>query len=123
MNNKRLNRISGEVKKIVSEVIANDIKDPRVNPLTTVTNVEVTRDLSYANIYISVLGNDKEKQETLDGLVNAKGFIRSAISSRVDLRYTPEPKFHLDESIEQGMYISKLIESVNKEESKDEIDD
>ena len=62
MNNKRINRISGEVKKVVSELLYNGLKDPRINPMTTVTSVEVTRDLSYANIYISVLGNDKEKK-------------------------------------------------------------
>lgn len=124
MNNKRLNRISGEVKKVVSEVISNGLKDPRVNLMTTVTKVEVTRDLRFAKIYISVLGETAEKEETLLGLESAKGFIRKEIGSRIDLRYAPEPMFYLDESIEQGIYMSKLIEEVNKtsvqEEEKDE---
>ena len=114
MNNKRLNRISGEVKKVVSEVISNGLKDPRVNLMTTVTKVEVTRDLRFAKIYISVLGDKEEKDETLLGLESAKGFIRKEIGSRIDLRYAPEPMFYLDESIEQGIYMSKLIEKVNK---------
>lgn len=114
MNNKRLGRISEEVRKVVSETIGNGLKDPRINPMTTVTKVEVTRDLRYARIYISVLGDEREKKETIAGLENAKGFLRREISSKIDLRYAPEPMFLLDESIEKGIYMSKLIEEVNK---------
>lgn len=114
MNNKRLGRISEEVKRVISEIIANNIKDPRVNSMTTVTKVEVTRDLRFAKIYISVLGDEKAKQETILGLDNAKGFIRREISNKIDLRYAPEPMFYLDESIEQGIYMSRLIDEVNK---------
>lgn len=122
MNNKRLNRISEEVRRVLSELIYNGLKDPRINKMTTVTKVEVTRDLSFANIYISVLGNEKDKEETLVGLNNAKGFIRSEIAKRIDLRYTPEPIFHLDESIEHGIHLSKLIDEVNKDNSNEEED-
>ena len=115
MNNKRLGRISEEVRKVVSETIGNGLKDPRINPMTTVTKVEVTRDLRYARIYVSVLGDSKEKDETIKGLENAKGFLRREISSKIDLRYTPEPMFFLDESIEKGIYMSKLIDEVNKD--------
>lgn len=115
MNNKRINRISEEVKRVVSELIYNGLKDPRVNSMTTITKVEVTRDLRYAKIYVSVFGNKEEKENTLLGLESAKGFIRKEISARIDLRYAPEPIFILDESIEQGIYMSKLIEKVNKD--------
>ena len=120
MNNKRLGRISEEVRKVASEIIASGLKDPRINPMTTVTNVEVTRDLRYAKIYVSVLGDDREKDETIKGLENAKGFLRREISSKIDLRYTPEPMFFLDESIEKGIYMSKLIEEVNKNSREQE---
>ena len=120
MNNKRLNRISGEVKRVVADIISNGIKDPRVNSMTTITNVEVTRDLRFAKIYISVLGEENEKQDTIEGLDNAKGFIRREIGNRIDLRYAPEPMFYLDESIEQGIYMSKLIDKVNRESNKKE---
>lgn len=125
MNNKRLNRISEEVKKVVSELIYNGLKDPRINEMTTITKVEVTRDLSYANIYASVLGDGKDKENTLIGLNNAKGFIRSEIAKKIDLRYAPEPIFHLDESIEKGIYLSKLIDEVNKNSSnsKEDLDE
>lgn len=115
MNNKRLNRISEEVKRVVSELIYNGLKDPRVNSMTTITNVEVTRDLRFAKIYVSVFGDKDEKENTIIGLESAKGFIRKEIGSRIDLRYAPEPVFYLDESIEQGLYMSKLIEDLNKD--------
>lgn len=115
MNIRRIGRISEEVKKVVSDIISNNLKDPRVNEMTTVTNVEVTRDLSYARIFISVLGDEKAKQDTLDGLESAKGYIRSEISKGVDLRHVPKPVFLLDESIEKGIHISKLINDLSKE--------
>lgn len=118
MDIKRINRISEEVRKTVSELLTTEIKDPRINPMITVTKVEVTRDLSFANIYVSVLGDEKNKEDTLEGLESAKGFIRKEIGNRVDLRYVPEPIFHLDESIERGIYMSKLIDRVNKEDKE-----
>ncbi|GMG97095.1 30S ribosome-binding factor RbfA [Tepidimicrobium xylanilyticum] len=115
MNPKRLNRISEEIKKVVSELISREIKDPRVNPMTSIVDVKVTNDLSYANIYVSVLGDKEAKNDTITGLNNAKGFIRKEMGRRIDLRHVPEINFHLDESIEQGLYISKLIDEVSKE--------
>ena len=114
MNRKRINRISEEVKKTVSELLIRGLKDPRISPMTSITKVEVTGDLRYANIFVSVLGDKSIKNETLKGLESAKGFIRKEIGSKIDLRYVPEPIFRLDESIEQGIYISKLIDKVNK---------
>ncbi|MBZ2173832.1 30S ribosome-binding factor RbfA [Schnuerera sp. xch1] len=116
MKKKRVNRISEEVKRVVSELLQKGIKDPRINSMTSVTRVEVTNDLSYANIYVSVLGNEKAKEDTLEGLKSAKGFIRREIGNRIDLRHAPEPIFKLDESIEHSLYISKLIEKVKKED-------
>lgn len=115
MNDKRLNRISEEVKKVVSELVYNGLKDPRIDPMTTITRVEVTRDLSFARIYVSVLGDKKAKDLTILGLNKAKGFVRREIGSRIDLRHAPEPIFILDESIEQAMYMDQLIREVNKD--------
>lgn len=116
MKNQRINRISEEVKKVVSELLYNGLKDPRVHPLTSITKVEVTRDLSFAKIYVSVLGNEKEKQDSLEGLVSAKGYIRKEIAAKVDMRVVPVPIFVLDESIEQAMYMTDLINKVSKED-------
>ena len=118
MNKKRINRISEEVKKVVSQLLANGLKDPRINTMTSVTKVEVTSDLSFAKIYVSILGDDAEKKETIEGLNSAKGYIRKEISSNINLRHSPEPVFYLDESIEQAIYMSQLIDSVSKKDKK-----
>lgn len=125
MNIKRIKRISEEIRRVVSGLITTGLKDPRVSSLTSITKVEVTGDLKYANIYVSTLGDDNVKKETLEGLKSASGFIRNEIASSMELRHVPEPIFHLDESIEQGVYISKLIDKVNKsdEEKRRKADD
>ncbi|MDX9917341.1 MAG: 30S ribosome-binding factor RbfA [Gudongella sp.] len=115
MNDKRINRISEEVRKVVSELLQNEIKDPRISGMPSINRVNVTRDLRFAKIYVSVLGNEADKESTLEGLENAKGFIRKEIGQRVQLRYAPEPIFYLDESIEQAINMSKLIDEVNKD--------
>lgn len=118
MNKKRTNRISEEVKRIVSELLNNGIKDPRVNAMTTVTDVEVTSDLSFANIYVSVLGDREDKDNSIAGLESARGFIRKEIGKKINLRHIPEPVFHLDESIEHAMNISKIINEIKEEDNK-----
>ncbi|NLN15649.1 MAG: 30S ribosome-binding factor RbfA [Tissierellia bacterium] len=118
MDSKRINRISEEIRKVISDLLIKGLKDPRISPMTTITSVEVTRDLSYANIYISVLGDEFEKDDTLQGLESAKGFIRKEIGRRVDLRHVPEPKFYLDESIERAIYMTELINKVTKEDQE-----
>ncbi len=123
MNNKRINRISEEIRKVVSTLIINGLKDPRVSTMTSVTDVEVTGDLEYATIYVSVLGDDKAKDENLKGLESAKGFIRNEIAKQLDLRHAPKPIFKLDESIEHGIYMSKLIDSVTKKDEEKKRED
>lgn len=118
MNIKRINRISEEIRKIISELLTIGLKDPRINSMTSVTKVETTGDLGYANVYFSVLGEQEEKEDTLKGLESAKGFIRKEIASKIDLRYVPELNFYIDESIEQGIYMSKLIAKVVKEDAE-----
>lgn len=116
MNKRRINRISEEIRKVISELLSRELKDPRISPLTSITKVEVTNDLSYAYIYISVLGNDEDKANTINGLQSAKGYIKREIGNRIDLRLIPELVFRLDESIEQGIYISQLIDKVSRED-------
>ncbi|WP_422486798.1 30S ribosome-binding factor RbfA [Gudongella sp. DL1XJH-153] len=114
MNEKRINRISEEVRKVVSDLIQNEIKDPRISGMPSVNKVSVTKDLRFAKIYISVLGSEEDKASTIEGLQSAKGFVRKEIGNRIDLRHVPEPLFELDESIEQALYLTKLIEEVNR---------
>lgn len=106
-------RINGEVQRELSTII-RELKDPRVGIMTSVTAVEVTPDLKFCKAYISVLGDEQVKADTLAGLKSAAGFIRRELARTVNLRNTPEIKFIIDESIEYGMKMSKLIDEVNK---------
>lgn len=115
MNDKRINRISEEVRRVVSDLLLSEIKDPRISGMPSVNRVNVTKDLKFAKIYVSVLGNEEEKANTIKGLESAKGFIRKEIGRRIDLRHVPEPLFFLDETIEQAIHMSKLIDEVNKD--------
>lgn len=113
-------RINGEVQKELSVIIREEIKDPRIHCLTSVMAVEVTPDLKFAKIFISVLGNDNEKAETIEGLKNAASYIRSLLAKRMNLRNTPQLNFVLDTSIEYGVEMSKKIEALNKNNNQDE---
>lgn len=120
----RTNRISEEIRKLISNLIMNELKDPRVSKLTSVTHVETTGDLRYSYVYISAYDNHDKLLETIEALNKAKGFIRKEIGKNLKLRYTPEPIFKLDDSIKQGVYMSKLIKEVNdSSESKEEKND
>ncbi len=107
-------RINGEVQKELSNIIRGGIKDPRIHPMTSVVAAEVTPDLKLCKVYISVLGDEKAQQETLAGLKSAEGYIRSQLARNVNLRNTPELIFIMDQSIEYGVRMSKLIDDVNK---------
>lgn len=118
-NSLKSTMINSEVMKAVSEIIRGEVKDPRVAPLTSVTDAEVTTDLKYATIYISVLGDRGER--TLEGLKSSSGFIRKELARRLNLRNTPELRFVLDESLAYGMKMDKLIDEViRKDEMKNE---
>lgn len=105
----RIDRISEEVKRELSNIIQNDLKDPRLPKMISLTTVSVTKDLKFAKVYVSVLGTDEEKKNAISGLKSAAGFMRRELSKRVQLRATPELHFILDDSIEKGAYISNLI--------------
>jgi len=106
----RTDRISEEIKKELSDLIRNHIKDPRLPDFVSVTAVRVSKDLRYAKVFISVLGDDEKKKGAIAALSSAAGFIRHEIGQRINIRFTPEFSFHLDNSIERGMYVSKLID-------------
>ena len=95
-------RVNAEVHKELAEIIRNGIKDPRIQPMTSVTAVEVAPDLKTCKAYISVLGDAEAKKDTLAGLRSAESYIRRQLAKTVNLRNTPEIRFILDESIEYG---------------------
>lgn len=112
----RPNRIGEEIKKEVVMLIRNGIKDPRVDSLVSITDVEVTRDLSYATIYISRYGNEQQRQDALEGMKAAARFIRSELSKRLKLRTVPELIFKLDDSLEYGAKIETILHQIHQEE-------
>ncbi|KAF0820417.1 MULTISPECIES: 30S ribosome-binding factor RbfA [unclassified Cytobacillus] len=116
----RANRVGEQMKKELGEIISRKIKDPRVG-FVTVTDVQVTGDLQQATVFISVLGDEEQRENTLRGLAKAKGFIRSEIGQRIRLRKTPEILFEFDESIDYGNRIESLLHQIQDEDrSKDE---
>lgn len=106
-------RINGEVQKVLSNLISREIKDPRINPMTSVVSAEVSPDLKTAKIYISVLGDEESKEATRQGLKSAASFMRGQLAKTLNLRNTPELTFIIDNSIEYGVNMSKLIDEVN----------
>lgn len=108
-------RINGEVQKELSRIISREIKDPRIHSMTSVVSVEVTPDLKQCKAYISVLGDEEEKKETLAGLNSAVGFVRKELARSINLRNTPEIKFIMDDSIGYGVFMSKKIDEVTSQ--------
>ncbi|WP_124064957.1 30S ribosome-binding factor RbfA [Clostridium sp. E02] len=108
-------RINMEVQRELSDIIRQGIKDPRIHPMTTVVSAQVTPDLKFCKAYISILGDEEAGKATLEGLKSAEGYIRRELARRVNLRNTPEIKFILDQSIEYGVNMSKLIDELTKD--------
>lgn len=113
-------RINNEVQRELATIIRNEIKDPRIHPMTSVVAVEVAPDLKSARAYISVLGDKEAQENTMAGLKSAEGYVRRALAKSINLRNTPEIRFVLDQSIEYGVTMSKLIDQVNQDLPRDE---
>ena len=108
-NEKRLTRINEELMREAAKIIRSELKDPRVDTITSVTRAAVTNDLKLCKLYVSIMGDDTHKKEVIRGLESSKGFIRGLIAKRVNLRITPELSFHIDDSIDYGYKIDALI--------------
>ncbi|MFC5712106.1 30S ribosome-binding factor RbfA [Thalassorhabdus alkalitolerans] len=111
MGNVRAHRVGEQMKKELADIFTREIKDPRVQ-FVTVTGVDVTGDLQQAKVFITVLGDEEEKAKTVKALQDAKGFIRSEVGQRIQLRKTPDISFEIDESIEYGNRIEQLLKEV-----------
>ena len=110
-------RVNTEVLRELSNIIRNEIKDPRIHPMTSVMAVEVAPDLKTCKAYISVLGNQEAQEETMVGLKSAESYVRRQLARNLNLRNTPEIRFLLDQSIESGVHMSKLIDEVAKKDA------
>ena len=115
MANYRGGRINEEVRKEISVIIRDEIKDPRMTAMVSITSVKVSKDLKYAKVFVSIFGkNEEEKNETFAALKSASGYIRREIGQRINLRNTPQILFELDDSISYSMKIEELIEKVKE---------
>ena len=113
-NDTRLGRINEELRKEISHIISFELKDPNLTGLISVTRAKITPDLKYAKVSVSIL-NSKNIKETLAGLKKSSGFLRSELAKRINLRNTPELVFELDESLEYGARIDKIINDLKKD--------
>lgn len=110
----RTERISEEIKRELSSIIRT-IKDPRLSSMTSVVSADVTKDLKYVKVYVSVLGSKEEKENSIEALKSATGYIKREIGSRLNLRCVPHPTFVLDTSVEYGIHINELLNKINKD--------
>lgn len=112
----REERLSEEIKKIASKIIRDELNDPRIAPITSITEVEVTRDLRFATLFISVLGSEEDKKGTIEALNHAKGLLRKEVGKKISSHYTPEILIKMDESIEYGVKMHQKISEVRQQE-------
>jgi len=107
----RVKRLQEEIKKEVSFILQRKVKDPRLG-FVSVTDVELSRDYAYCKIYVSVLGDDEERKQTMEGLTKATGFVRSELAKKLRLRIVPQISFHYDPSIEYGSRIDAILKEL-----------
>ena len=119
MSKRRQERMSVEVKRVLSRIIQENIKDPRIDfSSVSITRVDVSNDYSHARVNISILGDEAKQEETMKALQKAKGYIRTELAREIQVRHAPELEFRLDRSIEHGIRISSLLEELKEEENK-----
>ena len=113
----RTDRLNSLLQEVIAEVIMKELRNPKISTLLTVKKVEITKDLHYAKVYISMLGSDLEKKETLKALKSAAGYISIQAAKKVVMRYFPSLTFHLDETIEDEIRIHNLLEKIHEEQA------
>ncbi len=116
MRRDRAQIVGDEMRKVMQDIFSNEVKDPRVPLLTSVTQVKMTRDLSHATVFVSVFGNDYDKKQALDAIDGAKGFIRYEMCKRINLRLAPELHFKLDNTLEEAARMEAIIDKVKAED-------
>ena len=116
----RIERVNSIIRQEISELLQRQVKDPRLGNLVAVTNVSTSPDLRHAKIFVSRIGSEEEKQETLSVLAAASGFFRNELAKRLRLRHIPELNFQWDDSIEQGDYLLQLIDEVSSDSSAEQ---
>lgn len=114
---RRTERINEQLRAEISDLVMRDLKDPRIGGLVTITEVDVSPDLSHAKVFVSVLGSDEEKKSTLKALGAASHFLQRELRHRLTIRRTPELAFHADESMAHGQHILSLLDETKAEDA------
>ena len=114
-NEARLSRVNEELKKELSNIISYELKNPNVTGMICVTKVKITPDFKYAKVYVSIL-NSKNTNKTMEGLKESAGFMRSKLAKTINLRITPELVFELDDSLDYGEKIDKILKELKNED-------
>ncbi len=110
----RTDRLNSEVQKTLTQIIANELKDPRINGMITITKTEVSADLSHAKVFVSILSPNKKAEDlTFNILVNCSSFIRKSLSQKLNMRLTPEIHFFKDTTWEEAAKMDRLLDSLN----------
>ncbi len=123
MKQVRVSQIGEEIKRVISQLLRTKIKDPRISDMVSITEVRVTNDLSFAKVFVSVFGTEAEKNDTLEGLRNAEGFIKKEIGRNVKMRIMPKLIFELDDSVEESLRLEKILEEIKTKEEPVEDED
>ena len=116
MSKQRSERVQEALRQEISKIVLDELKDPRIG-FITITSVELTKDLSYAKVYFSILGDAKDNSKALQGLNSAKGYIKNMVADRINLRFMPEIAFAIDESLEHTKHIYDILDQIKKERS------
>ena len=122
MSTHRVKRLNSLLKEVISETIRSAVRNPKVSELMTVTQVDITKDLQHAKVYISVIGTDEEKKETLAALQSGAGFIGTISSKKVVMRHFPTLTFKLDETVDKHMRIDSLLQDIQRKKPHREDD-
>ena len=109
MGDGRMRRVDEAVRAVLSDAIAKDLSDPRVG-FVTVTAVKTSPDLRHARVYVSILGDEAEREQTLGALQAARGFLQGRLAAQLTIKHTPQLTFHFDDSVERGMRITQLLD-------------
>ncbi|MDO5695341.1 MAG: 30S ribosome-binding factor RbfA [Eubacteriales bacterium] len=121
-NNIKKVRVNNEVKRALTEILDRELRDERVHPMTSVLSVQVTQDLKFCKVEVSVLGNEEDMAETEEGLNAAKGFIRSRLAAKLNMRNTPELTFVMNDNIDYAIRMADLIDEVIREDKSESRD-
>jgi ribosome-binding factor A len=121
MTSGRIRRVDEAVRAVLGDAISKDLQDPRIG-FVTVTQVKTSPDLRHARVFVSVLGGEQTREDSLDGLRSARGYLQSRVAAELRLKHTPTLTFHYDESVDRGMRISELIDVVARDRDSADAD-